>query len=136
MNEWLAQNILYLLTALAGLGLFLVKVGEWKHGMRPSALEARLQGELDVIAHKARNLIVTDLTALIGKLEQRFDKAGEKSSALASYVQGLPTKEDLAGIWKEIGHMRAVLEDVQRSRVDLGERIARIEGHEHSQNTR
>ena len=134
MAEWLSAHGLELVLALMGGAWFvsrtLVNLGEWKRGVEaPVTLtEDRLQQELRDMTHKARNLIVADLSANFQKMEQRFDKAGEKTSELASRVQGLPTRDDVSAIWKELNHMRDLLEAGRDARTHLVERLARLEG--------
>ena len=112
----------------------LVNLGEWKRGVEsPVTLtEERLQKELGELerkaAHAARSLIVADLAENFRKMEQRFDKAGEKTSELATRVQALPTRDDVSAIWKELNHMRDLLEAGRDARTHLGERLARLEG--------
>ena len=138
MGEWLTQHGLELALAIVSGAWFvsrtLVNFGEWKHGVtsKTSAVDAatidRLRLEIVDATTKARHDAVAAMNTTLLKLDQRLDRAGEKSSELASRVQGFPTRDDYDGIWHELRHMRTVLEDIQRSRSDVGERIARLEG--------
>lgn len=143
MEHWLAENILKLLGTLAAIGWFLVQLGEWK-----SRVQARRRNEEQtdetVVAltfvppsiqlaiaeagRKVRHDTVNDVDVKLNQLATRFDKAGEKTSELASYVQGLPTRDDLSALWKELAHLRTLAEGNQHDRNGLGERIATIEG--------
>ena len=138
MGEWLTQHGLELALAIVSGAWFvsrtLVNFGEWKHGVTSKTSDVdtatidRLRLEIVEAARKARHDAVEAMNTTLIKLDKRLDQASEQSSRLASRVQGLPTRDDYDGIWNELRHTRTAIEDMQRSRGDLGERIARIEG--------
>lgn len=94
MPTWLEQHGLELVLAVLGgawfLSRFFVSVGEWKRGVEPplsSLTEKRLQQELDAIAHRARNLILSDLQSTVQRFEKKMDEGHAKSSDQWARVQ-------------------------------------------------
>ena len=128
--EWLADvnNIFKLIGTLAAGGFFFIKVREWQRGIDVTLVEERLRREFTEVARKEKHDTVIECNALIGKLERRLEDANERTSKLSSFVQALPTNQDVSAVWKELTRVRESVENAQRMMGTLGERIARIEG--------
>lgn len=110
----------------------LVNFGEWKHGVAATtsvdaATIERLRLEIVAAATKARHDAVEVLNHTLGKIDLRLDKASEKSSELAGRVQALPTRDEFNGAWKELTHLRELVEMAHVERAALSERVARLE---------
>lgn len=154
METWLAENAVNLIASLSAFVWFLIKLGEWKalreerERRRADAEEKRHKADdsTAVVASTALQAleerllrVIADATrhgthdafqqtaALIGQLEARFEKAGEKSSELASYVQALPTRADLDAFLAEFNRHRDEDERVHREMTHVMERVARLE---------
>lgn len=139
-------TVLDVVVALTAVGFWIFRLGEWKRGLRErrsARIELQKEPSGPVVApvseervrlivvdeaRKAKHESISASNAAIGKLADRFDRAGEKMSTLATHVQGLPTQNDVAEIKRELGRLREGQENLRDLVAENGERIARIEG--------
>ena len=132
MGEWLQEHILHLLATIATAGWFLVKLGEWKRGLRPEngVANQQLRREMTAAAEKAKQDAADLLAISFAQIDQRFDRANEELSRLTGKMQACPTRDEFGGLWKEVIRLRDTEEASQRSVAGLAERIARLEGRQ------
>eukprot|EP00918_Siedleckia_nematoides_P004255 GHVU01009513.1.p2 GENE.GHVU01009513.1~~GHVU01009513.1.p2 ORF type:complete len:129 (+),score=23.96 GHVU01009513.1:541-927(+) len=99
-----------------------MKVGEWKRAREGDGrtdrakidlVRAQLQLEIEQKTREAKHAAVDAANVEIGKLVLRFEKAGERTSTLASMVQAMPT--------------RAEHQSMEQAIVDLYDRLSTVE---------
>lgn len=99
-------TVLDWLTMAAALSVGLMRVGEWKRAREAGAgafgpgttgalalqlLREELRREIATAAQAAAKESSRDCEEALARLEDRLARAGEKSSELATRVQGMPT---------------------------------------------